>query len=110
MQTRRTNDIHPIEMVPGIFRRTLVNNDDAMLCHFEMKKGAVISLHSHPAAQLGYVLSGKAEFWYETADNKTIVQPGDSYIIPGGIMHGATMLADTEIIECFSPSRKEYEH
>nr|MDO8118782.1 cupin domain-containing protein [Candidatus Sigynarchaeota archaeon] len=109
MHVEKKNEIQPVEMVPNIFRRTLVNNDGAMLCHFDMKKGAEINLHSHPAAQLGYVLSGKAEFWYETKENYTIVTPGDSYIIPGGVMHGARMLEDTEIIECFSPSRKEYE-
>ncbi|MHA1699144.1 MAG: cupin domain-containing protein [Promethearchaeota archaeon] len=103
------DSIQPVKMAPGIFRRTLVYNDDAMLCFFDMKASSVIELHSHPAAQLGYVISGKVEFWYESKDNKRVVVQGDSYIIPGGVMHGAMMLEDTQIIECFSPSRPEYQ-
>ena len=110
IKVKDKHSIEPIEMVPGIFRRTLVYNQDAMLCHFEMKKGAEIDLHSHPAAQLGFVVSGKAEFWYETKENKTTVLPGQSYIIPGKVTHGAIIIEDTEIIECFAPSRPEYEN
>lgn len=98
-----------MKMADGILRRTLVYNKDAMLCVFDMKKGATIDLHSHPAAQLGYVISGKAEFWWESKDNKNVVVPGDTYMIPGTVVHGATMLEDTTIIECFTPSRPEYE-
>jgi quercetin dioxygenase-like cupin family protein len=108
MKAIDTNEIDPKEMLPGIFRRTMVYNDDAMLCHFDMKKGSKIPLHDHPAAQLGYMISGKAEFYYETEDNKTIVTPGMSYMIPGGVPHGAKMLEDSLIIECFTPSRPEY--
>ncbi|MHA1848921.1 MAG: cupin domain-containing protein [Promethearchaeota archaeon] len=103
------NDKKTIEMIPGIFRTTLVYNKDAMLCHFLLKKDAIIELHSHDAAQLGFVIRGKAEFWQGDKSNKTIVNPGDSYIIHGGIIHGARMIEETEIIECFAPSRPEYE-
>ncbi len=42
----------------GIARRTLAFNDEAMLCHFNMGKGATIPLHNHRASQVGYVVSG----------------------------------------------------
>ncbi|MHA1680715.1 MAG: cupin domain-containing protein [Promethearchaeota archaeon] len=110
MKVKKISEVAAIEMLPGIFRRTMVYNNEAMVCHFDLKKGAEIPLHDHPASQLGYLISGKAEFYYETRENKIIVHPGDSYIIPGGVTHGAKMIEDCIIIECFAPSRPEYEN
>ena len=110
MKVKKVADVPAVEMLPGIFRKTLVYNTDAMVCHFDLRARAVIELHKHPAAQLGYVISGKAEFWYESKENATVVVPGDSYIIPGNVVHGATMIEDTTLIECFSPARPEYEN
>jgi quercetin dioxygenase-like cupin family protein len=110
MKVKSLKDVEPVEQVPGIARKTMCYNDDAQLCHFDMKKGSIIELHSHPASQIGYVIKGKIEFWTETKEEKTIVEPGDSYIFPGGVVHGALLIKDSEVIECFAPTRKEYEN
>ena len=55
-------DCPVVENPPGIFRTTLAWNEQTMLCHFRMKKGARIPLHDHPAAQNGYMVSGKVRF------------------------------------------------
>nr|MDO8114386.1 cupin domain-containing protein [Candidatus Sigynarchaeota archaeon] len=110
MKIKNKKNITPVEQVKGILRRTMCYNKDAMLCHFDMRKGSVIELHSHPAAQIGYVIKGKLEFWDTTKDNKFVVGPGDSYIFPGTVVHGARLLEDSDVIECFAPSRKEYEN
>ena len=41
------NDIEPVEMLNGIFRKTLVYNNNIMLCHFLLQKGAKVPIHSH---------------------------------------------------------------
>ena len=92
----------------GITRRTLVHNDQAMLCHFELKKGAKIPLHQHGPSQIGYVVSGAVQFMKGSEDNTFTVRTGDSYVFGPDEPHGAVALEDTVFIEVFAPSRPEY--
>lgn len=103
----KLDDHKPVEMLPGIFRTTLAYNDKLMLCHFTMKKGAVISLHNHKAVQIGYVIKGKVRFFTKDNDN-IIAEAGSSYVFASEEYHGLEVLEDTELIECFSPMRPEY--
>ena len=48
MKQKSLESAKAIENPPGIVRRTLAYNDQAMLCHFELKKGTSIPLHDHP--------------------------------------------------------------
>ena len=96
-----------VEMLPGIHRTTMSYNEMIMLCYFFMKKGAKIPLHSHDAAQTGYVISGKVKFIKGDA-NSFIADSGSGYVFNANEPHGAEVLEDSEIVECFSPMRPEY--
>lgn len=103
--------VHPkeapqVEMLPGIHRRTMGITDEAMLCEFFLQRNAVVPLHSHHNDQVGYVIFGQLEF--TVAGETRILQPGDSYAVPGGIMHGARAIIDTLLIDAFSPPRDDY--
>ena len=99
--------VRPAELRKGIKRKTLVYNDQNMLCHFHLSKGAFLELHSHEAAQLGYVISGKVEFFREDGSS-FVAEPGTAYIFQSWEKHGTRVLEDTEFVEYFSPSRPEY--
>ena len=88
-------------------RKTLSYNDEVMMCHFIMKKGASIPLHGHRASQNGYVISGKVKFFTETGE--FIAEKGLSYVFDANEKHGAEILEDSEVVEAFAPSRPEYE-
>lgn len=104
---KRLQDEKTVEMLPGIFRTTLAHNSQLMLCHFQMKKGAHIPLHSHAAAQIGYVIKGKVRFF--TKDGAEIIaESGSSYVFASNEEHGSDVLEDAELIECFTPMRPEY--
>ena len=96
-----------VEGPEGIRRTTIAFNDQLMLCHFEMKAGAAIPLHNHPAAQNGYVVSGKIKFL--TEDGEFIAEAGTGYVFDPYERHGAEVLSDAQVIECFAPKRPEYE-
>jgi len=102
-----TDRVKAVELRPGIFRKTLVYDENMMMCHFHLEKGAELELHSHEAAQIGYVISGKVEFFKE--DGSTVlVSDGSGYYFPSWEKHGSRVLEDTDFIECFSPGRPEY--
>jgi|WetSurMetagenome_2_1015567.scaffolds.fasta_scaffold1624189_1 quercetin dioxygenase-like cupin family protein len=96
-----------IQMFDGFFRTTLTYNDQLMLCHFRIEKGASIPLHHHVAVQIGYVVKGKVELLSEN-DKKEIAETGSSYLIESEDIHGAFALEDSEYIETFYPVRPEY--
>ncbi|MBY9019457.1 MAG: cupin domain-containing protein [Candidatus Lokiarchaeota archaeon] len=100
------SSVRAVEMLTGIFRKTLVYNNNMMLCHFSLDKNSSIPLHSHKEHQIGYVITGKLQF--ETETGNFLVGAGDSYVFESSEKHGATILEDSEVIDVFSPSRDDY--
>ena len=101
-----TKDKKEIKMLDGIYRITMAYEDELMLVHFRLEKGAVLPKHSHPHVQAGYVVEGKLEFW--EGETIYILEPGDSYICPANIPHGAKILEDAIVIDSFVPRRDDY--
>ena len=95
-----------VEQLPGLHRRTMATTDKLMVCEFFVERQTVIPDHQHAQDQVGYVIYGKIEL--KVGDEVRICDPGDTYQIPGGVMHGAKALVDTLIIDIFSPPREEY--
>jgi quercetin dioxygenase-like cupin family protein len=96
-----------VEMLPGIYRTTMSYNERIMLCHYIMKKGAKVPLHNHDALQNGYVISGKLKLISEDGSS-FIADSGTGYLFDSNEPHGAEVLEDSELVECFSPMRTEY--
>lgn len=92
---------------PGLTRTTLSFVDSLMICHFHEDKGTVVELHTHEAAQNGYVLRGKLKFFLEDG-TEYIAEPGTAYVFESMEPHGSVALEETEIIETFYPMRPEY--
>ena len=92
--------------LPGIERKTLVHGDRTLMTEFRMSKGSVLPRHAHPQEQTGYLVSGCIRL---TIGRRSVeAHPGDSWCIPGGSEHGASILEDSVAIEVFSPVRDDY--
>lgn len=99
-------DAAQVEMAGGIHRRTMATTDEAMLCEFFLERGAVVPPHSHMNDQVGYIVYGALEL---TIGGQTqVVRRGDSYAVPGGVVHSARALVDTLALDAFSPPRTDY--
>lgn len=102
----RWADATPVEMLPGLIRRTLGTTDGLMLTEFRSEAGVELPLHQHPHIQVGYLISGELAL---TIDGERMVfGPGDSWAIPGDVPHSATFLAESVIVETFAPMRDDY--
>ena len=97
-----------VEVVPGITKRVMSYGEDTMMCRFTMKKGAKIPLHSHDATQNGYVISGKVRLFGAGEETTYVAGPGCGYYFTSQEQHGLEVLEEAELVECFSPLRKEY--
>jgi len=105
MFTHRS-DVAPVEMMPGVTRRTLSTSEGMMLIDVALEKGAVVPLHSHPHEQIGYLISGR--FLFELGDERRELAAGDSWLVPPNVPHQVTALEPSLAIDVFSPPREEY--
>ena len=102
----RYKDAQPVEMVPGLLRRTLITGKSMMICEFTLEKGVEIPAHAHPHEQVGYVASGKVRI--TVGDESTVLGPGDCYYAPSGVVHGAQVLEKAVVVDTFNPPREDY--
>jgi len=96
----------PVEMLPGVVRRTLTEGERMMLIEVTLDQGTVVPLHTHPHEQIGYLASGR--LLWELGDERRELSAGDSWLVPPNIPHQVTALEPSVAIDIFSPPREEY--
>lgn len=91
---------------PGVTRKVMAYNDKLFLAEHQMVKGWVGTVHSHPHDQVVYVVRGHLKV---TCQGKTFeIRSGDSFVVRGGVAHGASALEDSLVIDVFTPCREDY--
>ena len=101
-----SGSVQPVEMLDGVYRRTLGITDKNMLVEITFDKDAIVPMHNHPNEQVGYVVRGEIEM---TIDGVVrVCQRGDSYAIPGSVEHMGRAVSDCVVIDCFTPPREDY--
>lgn len=105
-QSNHTNDVQPVEQIPGGQRRVLGDGEQMMLVEWRMQPGTVVPQHSHPHEQSGYVISGKMLFTIDSEERE--VPLGTGYLIPSGVPHSARFEEFTVLVDVFSPPREDY--
>lgn len=93
-------------VLDGIEMKTLVHGDRSLMVEFRLQNGATLPVHSHPHEQTGYLVSGR--MLLEIGGTPHDLQPGDSWCIPGNMLHGAKIIEDSVAVEVFSPVREDY--
>jgi quercetin dioxygenase-like cupin family protein len=84
----------------------LAYGPESMVTKMLYKKEDKPPVHKHPNEQSGYVISGK----YKLIINNTAhyIGPGDSYSIPRDVEHSIEIIEPGEVLDFFSPPRKDY--
>lgn len=96
-----------VSRAKGIDRVTLSYDEDSMLCYFYLEKDSVLQMHTHIQSQNGFVVKGHIHFI--KGDGEVLdLRAGDSYYFASMDPHGSKVIEDTELIECFAPSRDDY--
>ena len=98
--------VPPTHPEDGLERQVLAWSEQMMLVRHTMKRGWQGARHSHPHEQMVYVIQGRIRF----VRNAEIfeLRAGDSVIVPGGVEHEASALADSEVLDFFTPFRHDY--
>jgi quercetin dioxygenase-like cupin family protein len=90
----------------GIEQKTLVYGDTTLMVEFRLQKDAALPMHAHPHEQAGYLVKGRIRL--TIGPEVYEISVGDSWCIPGGMLHGAEIIEDSVAIEVFSPVREDY--
>lgn len=106
---RPAEAMRPVEMVPGVTRRTLASGDNLTLVQFDLATDAVVPEHTHPHEQAGTVAFGRIVLNVEGAPDREVL-PGGGYLIPGGAVHSVRTVEAARLIEVFAPVREEFAH
>ena len=100
------SSINPIDMLPGVVRRTMTDGDRMMLCEVHMEAGAIVPMHTHPHEQTGYLAAGHITM--QVGDERRELRTGDCWMIPGDVPHEAVAITPSVFVDVFSPPREEY--
>ena len=103
---RHHQDTTIIPLGGGTERRILAYDDPLMAVEVSFETGSEGAPHTHPHTQLSYVLSGS--FRYSVENESVILNPGDSIIVPGGLIHGTVCLEKGILLDVFTPQREDF--
>ena len=87
-------------------RKVLAHDDEMMACHLYFKTGSIGRKHSHSNTQICYIIRGRFEFDLE--GDTRVLTSGDSVYIPSDAEHGLVCLEEGEVVDFFSPDRKDF--
>lgn len=100
------NSIEWEQMSEKVKRKIMCYDDKIMLVKVHFQKGGIGPVHKHHHSQTTYIESGVFEV--EIGGTKKILKGGDSFYIPGDVMHGAVTLEEGILIDVFSPMREDF--
>lgn len=93
-------------LFPGVEAYTMAG-DKIMLSLVELEPHAVVETHSHPHEQVGMLLDG--ELTFTIGDEHQLLQPGDMWRIPGGVVHRVVAgSGKARALDVFHPVREDY--
>jgi quercetin dioxygenase-like cupin family protein len=102
-QNHQAKESHP---EPGLTRRVLAYNDKLFLAEHQMVKGWAGAMHSHPHDQVVYIVGGHLRV---NCLGKTFeLHTGDTFVVRGGVEHGASAIEDSVVVDVFTPCREDY--
>jgi unsaturated pyranuronate lyase len=90
----------------GLIRRVLAYNDKLFLAEHQMVKGWAGAMHRHPHDQVVYIVRGHLKV--SCLGRSFELRTGDTFVVRGGVEHGASAMEDSLVIDVFTPCREDY--
>jgi quercetin dioxygenase-like cupin family protein len=96
----------PVEELTPSIGRQVVHTETMTIARIHLRAGAAVPRHAHPHEQVANVLEGRLRF--VVGDEEHIVSAGESVTVPGGVPHAVEAVADSLVLDVFSPVRDDW--
>jgi quercetin dioxygenase-like cupin family protein len=100
MAITRKGAAKDMDRAPGVIVRILTDGEKAMLVEVDLEPGSVVPMHTHTHEQTGTLISGRMRF--EIGEEAFELEPGDAWMIPGGVAHEAAGIDRCRVVEVFT--------
>jgi len=100
------NDVAKEELHP-LLERQYISTSGVTMARFLLRKGMMVSQHSHENEQLTYVTRGSLKLTFP--DQVVTVHAGEVLTIPPNEPHSAEAVEECEAIDVFVPKRTDWE-
>jgi quercetin dioxygenase-like cupin family protein len=98
-------DIPVKQLLPGFFGK-MVHGESSSLVFWDIKKGSVLTEHSHIHEQITHIVEGELEM--VIGGKKYLFTAGSVHVIPSLVPHSALAITDCRVIDSFAPARDDY--
>lgn len=90
----------------GISRVIMGYDQDLMMVKVKFKSGISVEPHQHVHSQSSLI--SKGSFTVTIAGETRKLKEGEGFYVPPNVVHTVTSLEEAEIIDAFSPIRKDF--
>lgn len=98
----------PEERVKVDLTRRLITGERVMIASIELERGCIVPKHAHVHEQLSYVLDGHLRLIVGEDGGETYDVRGGEVVLPSNVPHAAEAMADTRVLDVFSPPREDW--
>lgn len=105
MQLYKWDEIQEEQLSQTLTRRH-ITGENITIALFSLKKGCLVPTHSHDSEQISNVISGSLRFVVD--GRQIIVRSKETLRIPPRVPHSAEALEDSEVLDVFSPARRDW--
>ena len=96
----------PEEAMNPLMTRRVLHTPAMTVAKLQLRKGAVVPLHSHFNEQVSMVETGSLRF--DMGGEQLILRAGDCLVIPPNLPHYVEALEDSAATDLFTPPRQDW--
>jgi quercetin dioxygenase-like cupin family protein len=100
------SELRGVVLADGVLARA-VNGERMTMAVVDLEPNAIVAEHKHENEQMGFCIKGSITM--RIAEEVLELHPGDTYVIPSNVEHGAAAGPDgATIADVFAPIRADW--
>ena len=105
MKLYRWNEVAEEQLNP-LMTRQMIHTERMTIARLQIRKGAVVPLHSHENEQVSTIERGSLVF--NVNGEEFVLKAGESLVLPSNVPHSARAEEDCVAVDVFTPVREDW--
>jgi quercetin dioxygenase-like cupin family protein len=99
-------DLVSEEPLNALLGRKMIHGRHVTVARIQLRRGAVVPMHSHPNEQISMIESGVLRF--VISGEERVLRTGETVVIPPDAPHMVEALEDSLAVDVFCPRREDW--